>query len=231
MADFHDIRLKRDTFANFTSYNPIIKEGQNCLEYKTERNAGSASMKVGNSDTSRYNDLPYVLGDKSDVDFNSELSETYQEIPDSETITHSDFFSRVRNSLAWFKANYHELSQENIDDDTKVPSSKVVYDGLAKKVDIEDAKKITMVTLTVDGWIGDTAPYQQTIQLVGVTSSMNPRVVPILSETATSDEADVYNSAMSIITAGSGYTTDGEVTFRVYEKPEIDVTFGLMDLY
>ena len=92
----------------------------------------------------------------------------------------------------------------------------MLYNELSKKVSITDAKKIVTVTLTVDGWVGDAAPYQQTVQLEDIKSTMNPRIVPILSETATADEADAYSTAMSIITKGSGTTTDGEVTFRVY---------------
>ena len=200
--EIYDIRLKRDTYENLTNYNPIINEGQNVLEYKDTLNIGSASMKVGQSSTSKYNDLPYVLGDKSDITFAQTQSENYQTIPDG--ITHMDYYSRVRNSLAYLKKNSITLSE---------------------------AQKLISVTLKADSWTGDTAPFSQTVANDEVKEYMNPLLVSMLEDGATSARQEEYNAAFALVNSGTGITNDGSVTFKVYEKPSIDITVGLVRMY
>lgn len=233
--EIYDIRLKRDTYANLTSNNPIIREGQNVLEYPTELNKGSASMKVGQSDESLYNDLPYVLGDKSDVLFASELDPTYKEIPDGTDITHSEFFSRTRDSLAFFKENYHEVVDQNVSNTATVPTSKVVYDAVSglqnDKLSISDARKIIEVTLPASGWTGTADPYSQTISVEGITVDMNPQLVSMAPIGSDAETQKAYEKVFNILTAGTGSTDNGTVTFYVHKLPESDITVGLKDCF
>ena len=83
------------------------------------------------------------------------------------------------------------------------------------------------INLTASGWTGDAAPYSQTIAIEGVTAEDNPIVVSMLEDGASADTQKAYMKAFGIIASGTGTTADGTVTFRVYKKPEIDITIGL----
>lgn len=77
-------------------------------------------------------------------------------------------------------------------------------------------------TLSVDGWIGDTAPYTQNVEISGITSDLSPFIDLIVSDdVATSDEEI---SQWAYITKAT--TGDNIITFRCNKtKPTIELNF------
>lgn len=92
---------------------------------------------------------------------------------------------------------------------------------------INRQEHVTLITLTAAEWIGDAAPYEQTVAVEGVTAEDNPMLVSALKNNATVEEHRAYNKAFGIIAAGIGITADGSVTYKVYKKPATDVMVGL----
>lgn len=86
---------------------------------------------------------------------------------------------------------------------------------------------VTTITLSKSGWTGTAAPYTQTVNVEGVTADMEPLLVRALADGATEATQKAYDKAYNIIVAGTGSTADGKVTFKIYKKPEIDITVGL----
>lgn len=99
--------------------------------------------------------------------------------------------------------------------------------SLYNKAAIERAKHTEPVTLLAAGWTGEAAPYTQTVSAEGVTEADEPSLVSMLEDGADASTQEAYNEAFALIAAGTGETGNGTVTFKVYEKPGIDVTVGL----
>ena len=78
--------------------------------------------------------------------------------------------------------------------------------------------------LTVDDWIGDTAPYTQDITISGITSDLSPLIDLIVSDdVATSDEEIAQWSYITKATTG-----DNIITFRCNKtKPTIELNFKI----
>lgn len=86
---------------------------------------------------------------------------------------------------------------------------------------------LIQVTLSKNAWSGTTAPYTQTVSVVGISAEDDPVLVSQLSDSATVEEQKAYMKAFGIISSGTGTTADDSVTFKVYKKPAIDITIGL----
>ena len=86
---------------------------------------------------------------------------------------------------------------------------------------------VTLITLTATGWIGDAAPYEQTVAVEGVTAEDNPMLVSALKDGADLATQKAYSKAFGILASGTGTTADGSVTFKVYKKPATDIVAGL----
>lgn len=77
------------------------------------------------------------------------------------------------------------------------------------------------VTLTVAGWSGESAPYTQTVTVLGMTSSIVPIIAPSFSDTVATG-LEQQTEWVKITKAVSG--TDA-VTFKCYEeKPTVELT-------
>lgn len=78
--------------------------------------------------------------------------------------------------------------------------------------------------LTVDGWVGDTAPYTQDITISGITSDLSPLIDLIVSDdVATSDEEIAQWSYITKATTG-----DNIITFRCNKtKPTIELNLKI----
>ena len=85
----------------------------------------------------------------------------------------------------------------------------------------------TLVTLTVAGWTGSAAPYEQTVTVEGAAEDMEAILVSALDEDAGVDAQKVYAKAFGIISSGVASLGDGTATFKVYKKPATDCTVGL----
>ena len=105
-------------------------------------------------------------------------------------------------------------------------------DKLRDSLDI--AKKIIPITLTLAGWTSEngdnSAPYIQTVASEELKASMNPDLVSMLDENATTKEQEVYNKNLAIISQGVGTVNDGSITYKVYKLPSADITIGLTRL-
>lgn len=77
-------------------------------------------------------------------------------------------------------------------------------------------------TLSIDGWVGDTAPYTQDVEISGITPDLSPFIDLIVSDDmATSDEEI---SQWAYITKAT--TSDNIITFRCNKtKPTIELNF------
>lgn len=77
-------------------------------------------------------------------------------------------------------------------------------------------------TLTVDGWVGDTAPYTQDVEMSGITADLSPFIDLIVSDDITTSDEEI--SQWSYITKAT--TSDNIITFRCNKtKPTIELSF------
>lgn len=93
--------------------------------------------------------------------------------------------------------------------------------------EVNRSKNIAPVTLLADSWVGDDAPYSQTVAVEGLLTTDNPLIVSQLEDGASKETARAYNKAFGIIISGTGKAENGIATFKVYKKPEIDIIIGL----
>lgn len=77
-------------------------------------------------------------------------------------------------------------------------------------------------TLSIDGWVGDTAPYTQDVTISGITSDLSPFIDLIVSDDITTSDEEI--SQWSYITKAT--TGDNIITFRCNKtKPTIELNF------
>ncbi|MDW2799904.1 hypothetical protein RZO55_20235 [Clostridium boliviensis] len=92
---------------------------------------------------------------------------------------------------------------------------------------INQINHVAEVTLTVADWNGSAAPYTQTIPVPGATEDMEAMVVSALADGATETVQKSYSKAFGIVTSGTASLGEGTATFKVYKKPETDISIGL----
>lgn len=77
-------------------------------------------------------------------------------------------------------------------------------------------------TLSIDGWIGDTAPYTQDVTISGITSDLSPFIDLIVSDDIVTSDKEM--TQWSYITKAT--TGDNVITFRCNKtKPNIELNF------
>lgn len=77
-------------------------------------------------------------------------------------------------------------------------------------------------TLSVDGWVGDSAPYTQDIEIIGITSDLSPFIDLIVSDDITMSDEEM--TQWSYITKAT--TSDNTIAFRCNKvKPTIELNF------
>lgn len=82
------------------------------------------------------------------------------------------------------------------------------------------------VTLLSTGWVGDSAPYTQQVDVVGVTSTNDVIVTPRMEE-VTQTDLDNFANAMIVAT----HQGLGTVTFSAFGyKPSVDLKFNVRPL-
>lgn len=110
--------------------------------------------------------------------------------------------------------------------DTFNPRYQVLLDNdnyLKKRTD--RAGVIIPVSILASDWSAE-APYTQTVAVEGLTAEDNPILVKVIVDEATPEQVKAYNKAFGMIDDGD--TTDGQATFKCYnKKPTIDLTVGL----
>lgn len=77
-------------------------------------------------------------------------------------------------------------------------------------------------TLTVDSWVGDTAPYTQTVSVSGITADIEPIIDLVISDDITTSDEEM--TQWSYITKAT--TGENTITFRCNKtKPTIELNF------
>lgn len=92
---------------------------------------------------------------------------------------------------------------------------------------VNQINNIVDVALPASGWVGDSAPYVQTVSVPNVREDDNPVVVSLLEDGAAPTVQNAYMKAFGRISAGTAVTSNGSVTFKAYKKPATDITIGL----
>lgn len=90
---------------------------------------------------------------------------------------------------------------------------------------ISDARRVDQITLSVSGWTGTAAPYEQTAAVAGVTDADVPDFGILYPPECTRAQQKAINKA-----AGYIYdieTGNGTVTVRCTQKPVTEITLGL----
>lgn len=79
-------------------------------------------------------------------------------------------------------------------------------------------------TLSVDGWVGDSAPYTQDIEIIGITSDLSPFIDLIVSDDITTSDEEI--TQWSCVTKAT--TGDNIIRFRCNNtKPTIELNFKI----
>ncbi len=82
---------------------------------------------------------------------------------------------------------------------------------------------VTTATLLLDNWVGDSAPYEYTLALEGVTTSTNQEILPPIDMTVA--QAEALQSAMII----DGGQNNGEIILKAYgELPDFDIPIRII---
>jgi hypothetical protein len=117
--------------------------------------------------------------------------------------------------------NDHATNKEYVD----YWVNKKVTDGTKTAKDYADSLTFhRKVTLTASGWVGDKAPYTQTIEVDGITKDDEPHYGPVYDADMNIRQAqkEAFNEVNDLDTA------DGSVTFTCDEdKPLVDLQIQL----
>lgn len=100
--------------------------------------------------------------------------------------------------------------------------NKAITKALGSKADLSEIPNLNRIeetsVLTVDGWIGDAAPYTQSINITGITSEMTPFIDLVISDDVETGKQEM--TQWSYVTKAT--TSDNTITFACYEnKPTI----------
>lgn len=96
------------------------------------------------------------------------------------------------------------------------------------KVENERQDRVILVTLETDGWTGDQAPYIQTATVPGARADgPDALLVSALEDGASLEEQKAYAKAFGIVSSGTATLGDSVAVFKVYKRPETDITVGL----
>lgn len=91
------------------------------------------------------------------------------------------------------------------------------------------SSNVIIATFTASGWTGNSAPYTQTVNAIGITADSQPILVKQKSSSLSASDNKAYDKAFGILSNGIGTTGNGTVTWKVYDKPTIDITIGLKE--
>lgn len=123
------------------------------------------------------------------------------------------------NNIWWYATKANTGIQPSESDDTWEPIMKFSSDLLV-------FKQVT-VTFSKDGWVGESAPFTQTVNVNGISETDEPLLVKNKNTSFSVEDAKAYNKAFGILSDGVGVTNDGSVTWTCYKKPSIDISIIL----
>lgn len=82
------------------------------------------------------------------------------------------------------------------------------------------------VTLPLSGWIGDVAPYLQSVAVEGILESDAPHVSPVYDITGTPEAATALRDAWALVSAA--VTSEGAISFACLDdKPSTDINIQI----
>lgn len=128
-----------------------------------------------------------------------------------------------------FTTNIEEWSRETFADGAAMSNvpEKLLNNDVYLKTELERQEHTSLITLVSTGWTGDIAPYSQTVSVPDAVDGMEPTVVSALADGADEATQKAYVKAFGIICGGTAELGNGQATFKVYKKPETDITIGL----
>ena len=142
---------------------------------------------------------------------------------------YNDLTNKPNLSTVATSGNYNDLSDKPTVDEDITPTSNnpvtssAIYNALNQK---SDKMKVYTATFPVAGWVGDTAPYTQTVTVEGLSASHNPMADISLSDDDTSDTANAKISAFNLI--DRLVTCDNTLVAYCYsDAPEVEITVRL----
>lgn len=85
-----------------------------------------------------------------------------------------------------------------------------------------------LVTLEAAGWTGEVPPYTQTVPVTGAAADgPDALLVSALEDGASLAVQKAYMKAFGIVSSGTATLGDSVAVFKVYKRPETDITVGL----
>lgn len=211
----NDVILIKGTPAK-TPQSPTLINDSNHHQYPLAYiavNAGVTSLRAADiTSMVGMSTTPYVTGILETVDIDALVDQWKDQWDRWYELNTEDFTEEFDT---WFDTIQNKLTSD-------------VAGSLQAQIDEITNNLNELVTLTASGWTGTTAPFTQTVTVAGATEDQEALVVSALSENATLDQQKAYNKAYGIINSGTGKLGNGTATFKVYQKPTIDVTVGLI---
>lgn len=168
----------------------------------------------------------HKLSDITDYTVDSELSAESANPIENQAV--SAAIASVTDEISALETNVNKLDTEKADrivatseaDGLMSSADKSKLDGLA-------SSEILYATFTASGWYGSASPYTQTISVEGITAEDDVYIDRSVDYTASEATITAYNKAFGIIGSGVGQTIDGGIEWKVFKKPEIDVTVAI----
>lgn len=150
------------------------------------------------------------------------------------TIFNADKWNKLRDAVIAIERYYlndvtefiTHVAQSAIGiNDNPAEEDKAVVAYSAKKID--NFEKVITVTFLATGWTGGSAPYEQTINVEGITAEDEPMLAKYREGEFDVATAKAYNKAFGMLADGEGITGDGTITWKTIKKPAIDITIAL----
>ena len=96
------------------------------------------------------------------------------------------------------------------------------------KQENERQDSTALVTLAAGGWTGSAPPYVQSVAVAGASAEgPDALLVSALEDGASLETQKAYTKAFGIVSSGTATLGDGMAVFKVYKRPEVDITVGL----
>ena len=96
------------------------------------------------------------------------------------------------------------------------------------KQENERQDSTALVTLAAGGWTGSAPPYVQSVAVAGASAEgPDALLVSALEDGASLEAQKAYMKAFGIVSSGTATLGDSVAVFKVYKRPEVDITVGL----
>lgn len=184
------------------------------------RPAGSSGISQANiTNVVGTSDCPYITGILKTVSIDSLIAQWKGQWDDWFSGCDAWQNERKGDFDAWFENLKIVLSDET--------ASKLAVRYLELKEMFLKTTNVIRVSLSTSNWNGDSPPYTQSVKAEEVSGNCDYDIVSLIDKSFSKTQASQYKRAFGIISSGFGESSDGEVTFNVYDKPATDLEIGL----